>query len=112
MPASPLQYRKLGNTISSDHKKKVGKDMIRHLQEGFTLEPRFEHKETDFAIGLADAYSEDSIKQIQQLGTVFESRMHEIENVKPGYALGVCMASHPDVAKSLTPLLCMQPLCR
>ena len=95
---SPLQYRKGGNLISSYHKKKVDQDMMKHLQEGLTLQPRFEHKEKDLAIGLANSFAEGSFKQIEQLWTTFHSRMQEIENIKPGYALGICMASHPDIA--------------
>lgn len=96
---SPLQYRKYGNSISSYHKNKVGIDMIKHLQAGLTVEPRFETREKDLAIGLANSYAEGSFEQIERLWSTFRSRMHEIEDVKPGYALGICLASHPDVAK-------------
>lgn len=96
---SPLQYRKFGNSISSYHKKKIGADMIKHLQEGLTVVPRFETRERDLAIGLANSYAEGSFQQIEQLWNIFRSRMHEIENVKPGYALGICLALHPDVPK-------------
>jgi AraC family transcriptional regulator len=96
---SPLQYRQLGNEIANYHKRKVSKEMIKHLQQGLTMEPRFEQREKELAIGLGDTFAEECSPEIEKLWNKFQSRMHEIENVKPGYALGICMATHPEVIK-------------
>lgn len=73
--------------------------MTKQTEKELKLEPRYVERDMDLAIGLAKSFRANSFSEIEKLWNTFQSRMHEIDDVKPGFALGICMASHPDVAQ-------------
>src|SRR5262249_2582381 len=51
----------------------------------------------ELVIGMAGSFGENCHKEISKLWERFNERSHEIRHIKPGYAIGLCMSSHPDV---------------
>ncbi len=98
--SSSSHYRKCASPNHTIPKNRTTKAMIEHLQTGINLEPKFEVRGPILVVGMAGSFKNGSFMQIGQLWDKFSTRMHEVENVKQDYALGVCMASHPDVPQA------------
>lgn len=98
---TPAFYRRRGKSSSYIDKQKTTLEMIEHLQRGLTMEPRIETKDCQLVVGMAGSFGENAFHDIGKLWDRFNERQSEIDaNVIDGdYALGVCCASHPQIAK-------------
>ncbi|MBY0359866.1 MAG: AraC family transcriptional regulator [Candidatus Obscuribacterales bacterium] len=98
---SPGAYRKGTRPLSVHHKVRLKPEMIKHLQEGVTLTPRFEEKGPWLVVGLGGSYSEEkeNVNEIGLLWQKFLERKHELvsEQNCSELSFGVCMASHPQI---------------
>lgn len=64
-----------------------------------SLQPKIVERQEDLAIGIGGGYHEGTTDKIKDLWTEFRGRMAEIPATKPGYCLGVCQPTHPDIEK-------------
>lgn len=100
---SPGEYRKRKAPLSMHHKARLIPDMIKHLQEGITITPRFEVKGPWLVVGIGNSYSEDkeNQKEIGGLWQEFLKRQHEIKGASAdaasGISFGICLAGHPKI---------------
>lgn len=98
---SPGAYRKRKSPLTVRHKRRLIPDMIKHLQEGITITPRFEVKGPWHIIGMGDSFSEDkeNHKEIGLLWQEFIKRRQELSQTEtcPELAFGICLAKHPEI---------------
>lgn len=97
---TPGQYRQSCGTTTYVKKEATTLNMVIHMVNTIELKPKIVERGEDLAIGLGGGFSEGSFEQIKELWDSFLNRKNEVANQKPGYALGICMPAHPDIAKS------------
>ncbi len=61
------------------------------------MKPNMVHREAEIVVGIADGFTEGAHDAMGSLWNKFLPRVSEIENAKPGYLLGLCFDSHPEV---------------
>lgn len=94
---TPNAFRENGKISPLFDKQVFSLELMEHIGKGVTMEPKFVERGEELVIGMADSFGEDCHQDISKLWERFNERFHEIKNVKPGYALGLCLASHPGV---------------
>lgn len=57
------------------------------------IEPVIREREAEMAVGISDHYSQSDSQKIPELWNEFVKRKDQIQNVKPGYTLGICESS-------------------
>jgi len=97
---SPTKYRQRKHGGWDFQKAPTTKRMLEHLQTGLTLNPTFVERDTEQVIGLAASYGDYHRYKIELLWKSFLKRTHEIKEPKPGVALGIYLAEHPQIKKS------------
>ncbi len=97
--ATPGQVRKRGRNQLLPIKPRTNKEMINHLSNGVSMEPKIVQREREFVIGMGGAFPEDSFLKINAMWHLFLERKHEIKNQSAPYALGVCCPDLPGIAK-------------
>lgn len=94
---TPNAFRGNGKISPLLDKQVFSLELMEHIGKGVTMEPKFVERGEELVVGMADSFGEDCHQDISKLWERFNERSHEIKNVKSGYALGLCLASHPDV---------------
>lgn len=94
---TPNAFRASGKISSLIDKQVFSLELMEHIGKGVTMKPKFVERGEELVVGLADSFGEDCHQDISRLWERFNERSHEIRNVVPGYALGLCLGSHPDV---------------
>lgn len=94
--ATPNSYRKIGKASPIIGNELFRPELILHLRSGVTMEPNMVQRGEETVVGMGGSFSEEPFKEISKLWDDFNKREGEIAHQKPGYALGVCMKSHPD----------------
>ena len=98
---TPIQYKKRKSKYLTHQKTRLTEIAIEHLQAGITLRPHLKTKKQELVIGMAGNYpvnSKESFTDIRKLWKLFKNRKHEINNVKQGYALGVCLPNQSNTS--------------
>ena len=95
----PSQYRRSHDGWDF-HKTKITKKMLDHFKTGITLNPRYEHYEREYVIGLAGSFRDERAEGVAKLWHQLLARKEEIKNTKGHIALGVFLADHPDVIRN------------
>lgn len=96
---SPGKYRSRG-IRQIPHKQRTNFEMMKHLKDGITMEPKIVTRPQEYAIGLGNGFPYDSLWTIHDLWDEFLKRKHEIKNIIPSHALGICMIEHPKIQKN------------
>lgn len=96
---TPSEFRRLKRQGWDFQKARATKRMLQHLQTGMTLNPRFEVREAEHVVGLAGSYADDRPHEIELLWRSLIKRTQEIAHLKPGLALGVYLADHPNIVR-------------
>lgn len=94
---TPGRLKRLGKDALIIEKKPTTVDMIVHLREGITMEPKFVEREEELVVGMGDSFPENSFEAIGKLWERFSKRENEIGDLSGDYALGVCMQKHDDI---------------
>ncbi len=95
----PSQYRR-SHKGWDFQKPRITKMMLDHLKNGITLTPRYQSYGLQHVVGIAGSFADERAEGVEQLWLTLTERKNEIQNTKPGIALGVFLADHPSVCKS------------
>ena len=94
---TPGQYRKKGKNIEILNQSKIDEDILRHLNGGFTMEPKIVTKDEFKIVGMK-IFGENTNTEIVELWQKFMPRIGEIKNllnidINKNICFGMCYPS-------------------
>jgi AraC family transcriptional regulator len=75
-------------------------ERILSIQRGTIMQPKIVTREAQAAIGMGGAFEPKSLWSINKLWNEFLKRTSELQDVQPGYALGICASELPGISKA------------
>lgn len=96
---TPTQYRH-SHKGWDFQKTQITKNMLNHLKNGMTLNPKYESRKAQHVIGMAASFPNERDEGVAQLWKELLKRRNELENARHEIALGVFLADHPHVKRN------------
>lgn len=94
---TPSRFRRERVEVPIIDQATFSRELLEHLNGGVTMEPVYKEMEEIMAVGMGKSFKLGEFEAIAGLWQRFEKRAGEIENVVPGFSLGVCLEQHPEI---------------